>query len=282
MLDLVQVRSFLEVAERGTVAAAARALGYTPPAVTQHVAKLERSLDASLFERAGGRLTLTDAGRALVPLASEMVALAVDAPAVVGEATRKRVTVVGIASALAALVTPHLAALRGHGQVVVIEAEDVEALRELRLGHADIAFVQEYPGDRTPRDRRFRYSVVASDDLRLVLPPAWDRSTTMQDLGDLPWLVNGTGTRCEAATRRVLAAADVDNTVAADVSDNNLLLALVAAGHGATIVPDLVLASSTADVTVADTPVGVVRTVLAVTRKRRPPLVDLLLRQART
>ncbi len=41
MLDLVQVRSFAEVAMRGTVAAAAHACGYTAPAVSQHVAKLE-------------------------------------------------------------------------------------------------------------------------------------------------------------------------------------------------------------------------------------------------
>ncbi len=54
MLDFTQLRSFLEVAERGTVAAASAALGYTPPAVSQHVAKLERRLDVVLFERAGG------------------------------------------------------------------------------------------------------------------------------------------------------------------------------------------------------------------------------------
>jgi len=41
MLDLVRLRSFAEVAERGTVAAAAAALDFTPPAVSQHVAKLE-------------------------------------------------------------------------------------------------------------------------------------------------------------------------------------------------------------------------------------------------
>src|SRR4051812_2418862 len=102
-LDLVQLRSFLEVQERGTVVAAATALGYTPPAVTQQLAKLERGLGVDLFVRAGGRLSLSDAGRALVPVAREVLALAAHASEVVHEAPpRQRVTLAGIASALSA------------------------------------------------------------------------------------------------------------------------------------------------------------------------------------
>ena len=48
-MDLVQLRSFVEVAEKGTVAAAARTLGYTAPAVSQHLSKLEKELETMLF-----------------------------------------------------------------------------------------------------------------------------------------------------------------------------------------------------------------------------------------
>jgi DNA-binding transcriptional LysR family regulator len=272
VLDLTQLRSFLEVAERGTVAAASAALGYTPPAVSQHVAKLERSLDAPLFERVAGRLTLTDAGRALVPIAREAVELTARAAEVVARPPRRPpVAIAGFASGIAALIAPNLARLRDAVTVEITEAEDAAALRELRLGRVDIAIVQEYPGDESGRDDRLDYTPVAADELRLVLPPSSPATTTLADLHGFPWLVNGTGTRCEAATRQILRRAGLEATITGDVSDNHLLLELVAAGHGATIVPDLVLADADANapvtVTVADQRLGVTRTLLAVTRR---------------
>ena len=278
MLDLVQVRSFLEVAERGTVVAAATALGYTPPAVTQHVLKLERSLEVALFDRVGGRLVLNDAGRGLLPLAREIVTLAGRAADAVGAPpTRPRVVVTGIASALAALVLPRLAAAGADADVSLVEAEDAGAVRELRLGHADIALIQEYPGDQRLRDARLDHHLAARDELRLVLPPSWSPDRWVHDLGDLPWIVNGTGTRCEAATRVVLGDAGLEPTISGDVSDNHLLLGLVEAGHGATIVPELVLATSTAHVTVATEPLPIARKLIAVTRPKPSRAVAVVL-----
>jgi DNA-binding transcriptional LysR family regulator len=267
MLDLTQLRSFREVAERGTVAAAAAALGYTAPAVSQHLGKLERSLDVLLFDRVGGLLALTPAGEALLPVAHELLDLAARAADVVRTTPpRPSVTVAGLASAIAALLVPQLAGLVTEASVVVVEAEDTEALRELRLGGVDVAIIQEYPGDQSRRDPRLTYTPVCTDELRLVLPPSRPASTTIADLAGLPWLVNGTGTRCEAATREVLRTVGVDAEVSGDVTDNRLLLQLVAAGHGATIVPDLVLVDVGPSVTVATDPVGVTRTILLVTR----------------
>lgn len=270
VLDLVHLQSFLEVHQRGTVAAAATALGYTPPAVTQQLAKLERGLGVSLFNRTGGRLALTDAGRALAPVAQEMLALAAHAADVVHSSPpRQRVVISGIASALSTIIVPSLARLRALAEVVIIEAEDAGALRELRLGHVEVAMIQEYPGDQGARDERLDYHVVATDALRLVLPPERAASTRLRDLHGQPWIVNGTGTRCETATKRVLEDVRLDAWISADISDNELLLRLVSEGYGATIVPELVLAHTDAQVTVATERVGVDRTLLAVTR--RPP-----------
>lgn len=285
MLDLTQLRSFLEVAERGSVAAAASALGYTPPAVSQHVSKLERSLDASLFDRLSGQLRLTPAGEALVPVARELTELATQAVAVVhAPAPQPHVTLAGFASAIAALVTPNLETLSKHASIVIIEAEDAAALRELRLGHVDVAITQEYPGDQTQRDPRLDYVALASDQLRLVLPPTLPASIKVADLAAMGagprWLINGTGTRCEAATREILRTAAIEAEISGDVTDNHTLLQLVAVGHGATIVPDLVLASAgstvTNTVTVATEPLGMFRTLLAVTRRRPSPAVTAM------
>ena len=270
MLDLVLVRSFVEVAERGTIAAAASTLGYTAPAVTQQVAKLERSLGAPLFDRAGGRLRLNSAGAELLPVATELLDLARRTTEVVRHTpTREHVAIGGIASAIAALVVPRLGAFADSADIEIIEVEDADALRELRLGHIDIALIQEYPEDDKRRHDRLSYTVALTDRLRLILPPSWPETTSLDEAREVPWLINGTGTRCESATRQILTNHGVEPTIVGDVSDNLLLLALVAAGHGATIVPELVIAQSELDVTISSHDLSVSRSLVAVTREGR-------------
>ena len=66
MLDLRRLRLLREVDARGTVHGAARALDYTPSAISQQLAVLEREAGIALLERAGRNVRLTEAGRALV------------------------------------------------------------------------------------------------------------------------------------------------------------------------------------------------------------------------
>ena len=66
MLDVRRLRMLREVAARGTIAATAEALGYTPSAVSQHLIALERETGASLLERDGRSVRLTDAAERLV------------------------------------------------------------------------------------------------------------------------------------------------------------------------------------------------------------------------
>src|SRR4051812_22587271 len=65
-LDVRRMRVLREVAGRGTIAAAARALSFTPSAVSQQLAALEREAGVALLDRHGGRVRLTEAGRRLV------------------------------------------------------------------------------------------------------------------------------------------------------------------------------------------------------------------------
>src|SRR3954471_17152015 len=65
-LDVRRLRVLRELAARGTVAATAEALSFTPSAVSQQLSALEREAGVVLLEREGRRLLLTDAGRTLV------------------------------------------------------------------------------------------------------------------------------------------------------------------------------------------------------------------------
>ena len=65
MLDLHRLRLLKEFADRGTIAATAAALGYTPSAVSQQLSALEREAGAALLDRAARSVELTDNGRRL-------------------------------------------------------------------------------------------------------------------------------------------------------------------------------------------------------------------------
>jgi DNA-binding transcriptional LysR family regulator len=266
--DTARLRAFLQVAERGTVAAAATKLGYTAPAVSQQITKLEQQLGADLFDRVGGRLRLSPAGEHLVPLARQMVELTgLVEDTRTSNHSRQHVAIAGFASAIKALVLPMLASrLAKTITFEVHEAEDEVALRDLRLGHVDIAIVQEYGSALVSRSERLSYTNLLSDRLRLLAPPSYPTSVRLDQLEECGWLVNGAGTRCEEATQHVLSAAGITPRITGRVADNATLLALVAAGHGATIAPELVIAGRRAGLTVARVDLKTRRTILGVTR----------------
>src|SRR5688572_25983795 len=66
MLDLRRLRLLHELNERGTIAAVAEALQYTPSAVSQQLSMLERETGVKLLERAGRGVRLTDPAFVLV------------------------------------------------------------------------------------------------------------------------------------------------------------------------------------------------------------------------
>src|SRR5215469_4508627 len=75
MLEVHRLRLLLEFAERGTIAGAASALGYTPSAVSQQLAALERETGAALLDRTARTAELTEAGQRLAARAAEILAM---------------------------------------------------------------------------------------------------------------------------------------------------------------------------------------------------------------
>lgn len=268
--DTARFRAFLHVAERGTVAAAAAALGYTGPAVSQLIAKLERQLGVNLFDRVGGRLRISSHGQQLMPIARqflELAAAASRAPSNDGEPQPRHVVIAGFASAIRTLVMPLLASpLLEQVTFEIRESEDEVALRDLRLGEVDIAIIQEYDDAPVRRSNKLAYSPVLSDRLRLIAPPNYPVTVGLHELAEFGWLVNGSGTRCEEATTQILTAAGITPRITGHIADNHTLLALVAAGQGATIAPELVLIGGPPNVTVGRHDLGMKRTIVAVTR----------------
>jgi DNA-binding transcriptional LysR family regulator len=73
MLDLMRLRVFIHAAESLSFSQAAKELHVTQPTVSHHIKALEKDLERELFDRSGGSLHLTEAGRFLLPWARKLV-----------------------------------------------------------------------------------------------------------------------------------------------------------------------------------------------------------------
>ncbi len=79
MLDTHQLRVFLAAAETLNFSKAAKRLHMSQPSVTQHIRNLETHFEMQLFVRAGRKMTLTEAGVTLLPMARDLVLAAIRA-----------------------------------------------------------------------------------------------------------------------------------------------------------------------------------------------------------
>ena len=91
MIDVRRLRLLLELTRRGTITAVADALAYTPSAVSQQLAALEREAGVPLLERTGRRVALTPAGTVLAGYAESVLAVLEEASAALA-ATRDSLT----------------------------------------------------------------------------------------------------------------------------------------------------------------------------------------------
>src|SRR6266487_2836245 len=143
-LDVRRLRILREVAERGTITAAAESLGFTPSAISQQLSALERESGTALLERVGRRVRLTDAGQVLVGHTGPVLAALEEARAALEQsrdaiAGELRVAASGsVARALVIPVAAAITAARPRLRVTVLEHETDDGLRELRLGRLDV------------------------------------------------------------------------------------------------------------------------------------------------
>ena len=141
-LDWSLIRSFLAVAEAGSLSAAARATGISQPTLGRHIHQAEAALQVPLFTRLAQGLALTDAGQALLAPARAMRQAAADlAIAAAGRATGMTGTVRVTASRVvsSAILPPILAGLRAEEPGIEIDLVPSDTTENLLLGEADLA-----------------------------------------------------------------------------------------------------------------------------------------------
>ena len=152
MLDVKQLRVLKAVSEHGSFSAAAEALSYTQPAISQQIAALEKSAGAPLVDRTSRGVRLTDAGRALVDHAQVVLARLAAAEAeldAIAGVRGGRVRLASFSTASASLLPPALARFTERHPDVELTFSDTEpedALQMLRAAELEVAVVFEFHG----------------------------------------------------------------------------------------------------------------------------------------
>lgn len=141
-LDWTLIRSFLAVAEAGSLSAAARATGISQPTLGRHIQAIEATLQVALFTRTAQGQSITEAGQALLAPARAMQAAAAElALTARGRATGIEGTVRLTASRVVShvILPPILARLRAEEPGIQIDLVPSDTTENLLFGEADIA-----------------------------------------------------------------------------------------------------------------------------------------------
>ena len=251
MLDVRRLRVLHAVSLHGSVTAAAAALGYTAPAVSQQLAALEREVGMRLTERAGRGIELTPAAAILVAHTDALLAR-LDAAesdlAALRDQIAGRVALAAFPSAAATIVPAAWVALAQAApnvQLDLTEMEPEESLPAVLRGQTDIAVAHEYDLLPRPLDPLFERRELARDPVLLAVPASSplagtpSRPVPLAGLAGQPFLAPRGHTSCAEMIQRACARAGFVPRVVARASDFTVLLSRVAAGAGLTLVPEL-------------------------------------------
>jgi DNA-binding transcriptional LysR family regulator len=242
--SLTALRVFREVVDRGTLTAAATALGYTQSAVSRQIAGLERDAGSPLLERHRTGVRPTAAGRLVARRAAAVLdQLEAGARELAGLPDGRATVRLGwFATAGAVLLPGALAALaRSHPGIAVVSREGFTAtlVRGLRAGTLDLAVLAQAPPWHPPDAEAppLETSVLSEGPLRVGLPAgdplAHLEAVDLDDLRGRTWI----GGAESSGAMGVWPGLDERPRVVHTARDWLAKLALVAGGHGITTVP---------------------------------------------
>jgi molybdate transport repressor ModE-like protein len=249
MIDLTALGSLEAVHRHGSVVGAARALGFTPSAVSQQIKRLERQSGVPLLERVGRGVVLTGQGRLLVEqgtrLRDQLERLETDLHASAGAVTGE-LAVAGFSTAVRGLVGPVAGRLRAEHpglRLRLTEVEPWDAVDQVAAGEVDVGVVHRWGDVPIAIPDHLERRTVHRDEADVVLradhPLAGHAVLRPADLVDEQWVATPEGTICRQWLLRMYAGTGGLPSIAHTALEFDSHLALVAAGLGIALVPRL-------------------------------------------
>lgn len=199
-MEMIEVEAFVTVANIGSFTRAAAALHLSQPAISRRIELLERELGAPLYERAPGGARLTDAGRAFLPYAQQLLAAACDGTAAVRALMSEEVGTVVLALVGTLASTPLTARLqafrRAHPQIRLTlhtaRSDEVSALVRSGEAHLGLRYFRDpHPTIVSRLVREESLVVVCAGQSALVGATPDDPRA----LAGIPWITFPTGAR---------------------------------------------------------------------------------------
>lgn len=247
-MDPRRLLVFREVARLGSLTAAAKSLGWTQPAVSQHVRQLETETGTPLVLRLARGVALTDAGRVLLAhadaIADRLEAAEQDVAALSGLLSGQ-VRLVAFPTAAAVLLPPVLAGLLTEApglDVRFAELEPPEAESAVRDGTADIAVVFRHERDDAPVEGDLLREPLARHPVLAVVRKG-ATAQTLSDLTNERWIAGCP--RCRSHLLRCAQRAGFTPDIRFATDDHVVVQRLVARGLGVALLPRWALDSST-------------------------------------
>ena len=240
MLEVRVLRYFLAVVDEDSMTRAASALGIAQPSLSRQIRGLETSLGRQLFDRTGGRLRLTPAGRSFVPLARDLVARADAAAAAMRDLQAVRGTSLSLVAphiTIVDVIAPFMATLGSDAlKVSVRDAPSLAVFRIIRSGDADLGVSVGPPPGELASLPLSRFAILAQ------VPPGhrWHGRgrIPLRELVDEPLAL----VTAEHGTRRVfdqvVAAAGLKYHAVGEADLSAVAQTLAAGGQGVAIVSD--------------------------------------------
>ncbi len=249
MMDLGRLRALHAVATHGSVGAAASVLGFTPSAVSQQIAKLERETRTTLLERRGRGVVLTDAAYGLAATAGQVLALVEEAEVTLEEqrgAAVGTLTIGAFATAARGLLPVVLGDLVTHHpalDVRTVEMDPPLALEAVARGELDLAVTHDWVNAPLAVPESLSRSALGEDYADVLLPvahPLADRPFLVpEDLAGQRWICQPEGTICHDWLVKTFRGAGIEPDLAHRVGEYETQVALLAGGIGVGLLPRL-------------------------------------------
>ena len=257
MIDAAGLRVMKAIADEGSFTSAALSLGYSQPAISQMVRRLEQRTGTVLVERVGRNVRLTEAGQVLarhaVAVLSALDAAEEEVAAIAG-LRAGRVRLMAFPSSSATLVPRALALVKERFPDVKVsftEAEPPESLAALRAGECDLAVAFAYEGTDLGRGEEDLEHVRDAQAARrrgapgaAAQPPdgRCRRSASWPPCSQESWIAGCP--RCRGHLLQLCHKAGFSPNVSFETEDYVAVLGLVAEGLGVALIPDLILRSA--------------------------------------
>ncbi|WP_404954023.1 LysR substrate-binding domain-containing protein [Streptomyces sp. 147326] len=248
MFDLHRLRLLRELKHRGTLAAVAAALSYSPSTISQQLSLLESEVGVRLLEHVGRRVRLTQQAEILVAHTEAVLERLERAETDIATSLTDLTGTLRIASfqsAALALVPTALNLLHAAHPLLRVHLTQMEresAISALLARDFDLIIDVEYPGIPGPRPAEVEQEELCEDTLHLAHPAIGGVADPMEALLSLakqPWIMEPEGTVARRWSMALCRQAGFEPDIRYESTDHFLHLRLAEQGHAAALLPGL-------------------------------------------